>query len=112
MMTREAFVAGVELMKSGDQAERLRGIARKLRPHDARLADLHEAEAQVVEMNATALPGGLPVSESRPSRAYLLNQETALRARLDEFPAPSAEETVKLETALVDVLRQLGEVGE
>lgn len=49
-MTREAFVAGVELMKSGDQAERLRGIARKLRPHDARLADLHEAEAQVVEM--------------------------------------------------------------
>lgn len=52
------------------------------------------------------------MSESRPSRGYLLNQETALRARLDEFPAPSAEETVKLEMALVDVLRQLGEIGE
>lgn len=47
------------------------------------------------------------MTEPKRDRAYLQAQIIAIRARLEEYPAPSPDEAVKLETALLDVLRQL-----
>jgi hypothetical protein len=47
----------------------------------------------------------------RTDRAYLVVQKKAIQAKLDEFPAPDAKTTVKLETALSEIIEKL-EKGE